>query len=85
VNIINAGHAQTGRQNRNGNDGTISRFGWKAQNKSLLVFAGEAYNVEMGISNELFQTEARRECEVSIQADAKRHDEPRQERPGCIE
>ena len=57
VNIINAGHAQTARQNRNGNDGTISRFGWKAQNKSLLVFAGEAYNVEMGISNELFQTE----------------------------
>jgi hypothetical protein len=23
------------------NDGTITRFGWKAQNKSLLVFAGE--------------------------------------------
>jgi CxxC motif-containing protein (DUF1111 family) len=40
--------------NRNGNDGTISRFGWKAQNKSLLLFAGEAYNVEMGITNELF-------------------------------
>ncbi len=57
VNIINAGHAQTARENRNGNDGTIARFGWKAQNKSLLVFAGEAYNVEMGISNELFQTE----------------------------
>src|SRR4029077_19941717 len=43
--------------NRNGNDGTIARFGWKAQNKSLLLFSGEAYNVEMGISNELFQTE----------------------------
>lgn len=57
VNIINAGHAKTARTNRNGNDGTIARFGWKAQNKSLLVFAGEAYNVEMGISNELFQTE----------------------------
>jgi CxxC motif-containing protein (DUF1111 family) len=57
VNIINAGHAVTARQNRNGNDGTISRFGWKAQNKSLLTFAGEAYNVEMGISNELFETE----------------------------
>jgi CxxC motif-containing protein (DUF1111 family) len=41
----------------NGNDGTIARFGWKAQNKSLLLFSGEAYNVEMGISNELFQTE----------------------------
>jgi len=41
--------------NHNGNDGTISRFGWKAQNKSVMIFAGEAYNVEMGISNELFQ------------------------------
>jgi len=41
--------------NHNGNDGTISRFGWKAQNKSLLLFSGEAYNVEMGISNEIFQ------------------------------
>jgi len=46
-----------GTTNVNGNDGTIARFGWKAQNKSLLLFAGEAYNVEMGISNELFQTE----------------------------
>jgi CxxC motif-containing protein (DUF1111 family) len=43
-----------GAFNHNGNDGTISRFGWKAQNKSLHIFAGEAYNVEMGISNELF-------------------------------
>jgi CxxC motif-containing protein (DUF1111 family) len=46
-----------GEANANGNDGTISRFGWKAQNKSLLLFSGEAYNVEMGITNELFQTE----------------------------
>ena len=44
-----------GAFNHNGNDGTISRFGWKAQNKSLMIFSGEAYNVEMGISNELFQ------------------------------
>jgi len=44
----------SGSFNRNGNDGTISRFGWKAQNKSLHIFTGEAYNVEMGISNELF-------------------------------
>jgi len=47
----------SGRLNRNGNDGTISRFGWKAQNQSLLLFSGEAYNVEMGITNELFQSE----------------------------
>jgi CxxC motif-containing protein (DUF1111 family) len=45
----------SGTFNRNGNDGTISRFGWKAQNKSMHIFAGEAYNVEMGISNLLFQ------------------------------
>jgi CxxC motif-containing protein (DUF1111 family) len=44
-----------GALNHNGNDGTITRFGWKAQNKSLHIFAGEAYNVEMGISNLLFQ------------------------------
>lgn len=36
------------------NNGTISRFGWKAQNASLTLFAGEAYNVEMGISNDIF-------------------------------
>jgi CxxC motif-containing protein (DUF1111 family) len=57
LNIVNAGHTIAVRENRNGNDGTIARFGWKAQNKSLLVFSGEAYNVEMGITNELFQTE----------------------------
>ncbi|MGZ5234844.1 MAG: di-heme oxidoredictase family protein [Caldimonas sp.] len=43
----------TGHPNRSGNDGTISRFGWKAQNKSITMFAAEAYNVEMGITNEL--------------------------------
>jgi len=43
-----------GTFNHNGNDGTIARFGWKAQNKSLVLFSGEAYNVEMGISNEIF-------------------------------
>jgi hypothetical protein len=41
-----------GRFNLSGNDGTIMKFGWKAQNKSLTIFAGEAYNVEMGISND---------------------------------
>jgi len=47
----------SGRVNRNGNDGRISKFGWKAQNPSLLVFSGEAYNVEMGITNEAFPIE----------------------------
>jgi CxxC motif-containing protein (DUF1111 family) len=51
---LNNNFGISGSFNRNGNDGTIARFGWKAQNKSLHIFAGEAYNVEMGISNELF-------------------------------
>src|SRR5438093_7410468 len=57
ANFTVAGRTVSGQTNNNGNDGTIARFGWKAQNKSLLMFAGEAYNVEMGVSNELFQTE----------------------------
>jgi CxxC motif-containing protein (DUF1111 family) len=47
----------TGRPNASGNDGTITRFGWKAQNKSLEIFSGEAYNVEQGITNDLFPQE----------------------------
>ena len=47
----------SGAFNVNGNDGTIARFGWKAQNKSLQIFSGEAYNVEMGITSELFPQE----------------------------
>jgi CxxC motif-containing protein (DUF1111 family) len=57
LNFVISGNTITGLPNKNGNDGTIARFGWKAQNKSLLIFSGEAYNVEIGISNELFQTE----------------------------
>ena len=67
-NVVLSGNTRTeqkkvlGDTNNNGNDGTIARFGWKAQNKSLLIFAGEAYNVEMGISNELFETEREESC-----------------------
>ncbi|HLJ47077.1 MAG TPA: di-heme oxidoredictase family protein [Bryobacteraceae bacterium] len=46
-----------GRLNTTGNDGSVTRFGWKAQNKSLLIFGGEAYNVEQGVSNEVFPNE----------------------------
>ena len=47
----------TGRPNTSGNDGTVTRFGWKAQNKSLEIFSGEAYNVEQGVTNDLFPHE----------------------------
>lgn len=54
-----------GHFNYSGNDGTITRFGWKAQNKTLLMFAGEAYNVEIGVTNELFAN--KREYDVNCQ------------------
>jgi CxxC motif-containing protein (DUF1111 family) len=47
----------SGNANRSGNDGTITRFGWKAQNKSLLLFSAEAYNVEMGVTSQMFPQE----------------------------
>jgi len=47
----------SGHENREGNAGTITRFGWKAQNKSLVIFSGEAYNVEQGVTNDLFPQE----------------------------
>jgi CxxC motif-containing protein (DUF1111 family) len=56
-NVLLTGNSISGQVNRNGNDGTIGRFGWKGQNKSMMIFAGEAYNVEMGISNLAFPTE----------------------------
>jgi len=41
-----------------GNSGNrLGRFGWKAQHANLENFAGEAYNVEMGITNELSPVE----------------------------
>lgn len=33
------------------------RFGWKAQHASLLSFAADAYNNEMGVTNRFFPTE----------------------------
>jgi CxxC motif-containing protein (DUF1111 family) len=44
----------SGNFNTSGNTGNITRFGWKAQNPSLLVFAEEAYNVEIGVTNDGF-------------------------------
>jgi CxxC motif-containing protein (DUF1111 family) len=43
-----------GRFNKSANDNTITRFGWKAQNKSLLIFAAESFVVEIGVTSEGF-------------------------------
>jgi CxxC motif-containing protein (DUF1111 family) len=42
----------SGHPNFNTDDGSVDRFGWKSQIRSLYAFAGEAYNVEEGVSNE---------------------------------
>jgi CxxC motif-containing protein (DUF1111 family) len=49
-----SGNTIHGQANLSGNTGNVTRFGWKAQNASLMIFAGEAYNVEMGVTNEVF-------------------------------
>ncbi len=58
--------------NTSGNDGTITRFGWKAQNKSLQIFAGEAYNVEMGVTNEIVSERTRPDVRVARSTDSRR-------------
>jgi CxxC motif-containing protein (DUF1111 family) len=45
-----------GMPNISFNDGTIARFGWKAQNKSITEIAGAAYAFELGITNDLNPT-----------------------------
>ena len=55
--IVGKSFGISGKANRNGNDGTVTRFGWKAQNKSLDTFSAEAYNVEMGVTTDVFTQE----------------------------
>ncbi len=38
-------------------DGNVARFGLKAQERSLIQFSGDAYNIEEGITNELAMEE----------------------------
>lgn len=46
-----------GTFNVSSDDGTIMRFGWKAQTKSVRNFDGAAYNVEQGVTSESFPNE----------------------------
>jgi CxxC motif-containing protein (DUF1111 family) len=47
----------TGHPNYSGNDGSIMRFGWKAQVRSTLLMSALQMNVEMGVTNETYPTE----------------------------
>jgi CxxC motif-containing protein (DUF1111 family) len=47
----------TGHPNYSGNDGSIQRFGWKAQVRSTYLMSANQYNVEMGVTNEVFPNE----------------------------
>jgi CxxC motif-containing protein (DUF1111 family) len=47
----------SGHPNYSGNDGSIMRFGWKAQVRSTLLMAANQMNVEMGVTNETFPNE----------------------------
>jgi CxxC motif-containing protein (DUF1111 family) len=71
-----------GSFNRSNNEGTIARFGWKAQHKSILIFAGEAYNTEMGVTNELFPQE--REAAEGCSLNATPEDAPNPRKEGTL-
>ena len=43
----------------------VGRFGWKDQNRSLLSFAGQAYAMEIGITNRLQPTDATTVCKTT--------------------
>jgi len=47
----------TGHPNYSGNDGSIMRFGWKAQVRSTLLMSANQMNVEMGVTNDVFPNE----------------------------
>ena len=51
------GHPNSATPNVSGNTGSITRSGWKAQNPSGGLFSGEAYSVEVGVSNKIFTVE----------------------------
>src|SRR5262249_20512565 len=73
-----------GTPNLVGNNSTIGRFGWKAQNASITMFAGEAYNVEMGITNELFPISKTEDENCNLGAepnDVTRVDDPKFDNP----
>jgi Di-haem oxidoreductase, putative peroxidase len=57
----------SGHFNINPDDGTIARFSPKAQDKSLLHFSRIAYNVEIGVTNELFPNKVRIETSTNCQ------------------
>jgi CxxC motif-containing protein (DUF1111 family) len=46
-----------GTPNTSGNDGSVTRFGWKGDLRSLQFASGLFYNVEMGVTNEMFPNE----------------------------
>jgi CxxC motif-containing protein (DUF1111 family) len=60
----------------------IGRFGWKAQQATLMTFGAEAYRDEMGITNALFPEEVCRseDCSKILLMDRVRDPEDRRER-----
>ena len=57
-------------------DRAIGRFGWKAQHASLLHFAGEAYQLEMGVPNDVFYTQPESLPEICLSLYDAPYDDP---------
>ena len=72
-NFAVAGRTISGQPNRNGNDGTIARFGWKAQNKSLLLFCRRGLQRRDGHQQRAVPDRARRNAEAASSPTSPEH------------
>ena len=81
INNMNANLTQkaslgiTGHPNYSGNDGSIMRFGWKAQVRSTLLMSANQMNVEMGVTNETFPNGNRPDLGLRSQSPARNVDQ----------
>ena len=79
-NLALSGRTITGSTNRNGNDGTIARFGWKAQNQSLLLVLRRGLQRRDGHHQRAVPDRARRDAGLPVRHGAQRHAELRRRR-----
>ena len=61
----------TGHPNYSGNDGSIMRFGWKAQVRSTLLMSALQMNVEMGVTSETYPQRNRPDAGLRSQSRAR--------------
>jgi CxxC motif-containing protein (DUF1111 family) len=73
-----------GHPNYTPNGGNIARFGWKAQNASMMFFSAEASDVEMGVTNEMLPVEREEAAGCLFNATPEDHSNFAATKPGQV-